>query len=118
MKRLLVLALIFGLFAGIAHAHNGMHHAMGTVTAITNTQITVKGTDGKIQSVTVAATTKYSKGTTALTLKDVKVGDHVAIHSSEKDEKLTAVEMKIGAMKGMHGDMNGMKMDSKNLSPK
>ena len=113
MKRLLALVLAFGLFAGIAQAHNGMHHVMGTVTAITETQITVKSTDGKIQTVAVAASTKYGKGTTAIALKDIKVGDHVVIHASEKDEKLTAVEVKVGAMamKGMFGDMKGMKMD-------
>jgi uncharacterized protein YgbK (DUF1537 family) len=110
MNRLLALVMTLGLFAGIAHAHNGMHHVMGTVTAITDTQITVKRTDGKIQTVTVAAATKYIKGTTALMLKDVKVGDHVVIHASEKDEKLTAVEVKVGAM-AMPGGMKGMKMD-------
>lgn len=110
MKRLLSLVLTLGLFAGIAYAHNGMHHVMGTVTTITDTQITVKATDGKIHTVAVAATTKYTKGTTALTLKDVKVGDRVVIDASEKDEKLTAVIVKVGAM-AMSGDMKGMKMD-------
>lgn len=110
MKRLLSLVLTLGLFAGIAHAHNGMHHIMGTVTTVTDTQITLKGTDGKIQKVAVAAATKYIKGTTAIALKDIKVGDHVVIHASEKDEKLTAVEVKVGAM-AMSKDMSGMKMD-------
>ena len=110
MKRLLALVLTFGLFAGIAHAHNGMHHVMGNVTAITETQITVKGTDGKSQTIAVAAATKYGKGTTTIALKDITVGDHVVIHASEKDKKLTAVEVKVGKM-AMSGDMKGMKMD-------
>jgi hypothetical protein len=84
MKRLFALILTFGLFAGIAHAHNGMHHVMGTVATITDTQIIVKGTDGKMQIVTVASSTKYNKGTTAIALRDIKVGDHVVIHASEK----------------------------------
>ena len=112
MKRLLVLLLALGTCVSAAYAHNGMHHVMGTVSAITDTQITVKGTDGKTQMVTVAATTKYIKGTTALALKDVKVGDHVVIHASEKDEKLTAIEVKVGTM-AMKGGMSGMKMGAK-----
>lgn len=109
MKRLVSLVLTLGLFAGIAYAHNGMHHVMGTVTTLSETQITVKSTDGKIQKVAIAAATKYIKGTTAIALKDIKVGDHVVIHASEKDEKLTAVEVKVGAM-AISGDMSGMKM--------
>ncbi len=39
MKRLLLLILIFGLFAGAAYAHNRMQHVMGTVTGMSDTSV-------------------------------------------------------------------------------
>ena len=110
MKRILLLILTFGLFAGAAYAHNGMIHVMGTVTAITDTSISVKAMDGKVQTVTVSGDTKYLKSDAAVGLKDIKVGDHIVIHAAKKNGQLMAAEVKVGAMKGMNGDMSGMKM--------
>ncbi|MDP9040080.1 MAG: DUF5666 domain-containing protein [Acidobacteriota bacterium] len=113
MKRLLVMVLTLGLFATAAYAHNGMIHVMGTVTSITDTSISVKGADGKIQTVAFAPTTKFLRGETAIAAKDIKVGDHTVVHATKKGEQLIAAEVKLGAMKMtvMSGDMNGMKMD-------
>jgi hypothetical protein len=113
MKRLLVLLLTLGVFAGVAYAHNGMQHVMGTVRSITDTTITVQATDGTTQTVFVSAETKYSKSDQPATLKDIKVGDHIVIHATKKGDQLKAAEVKVGAMKmkGMSGDMGGMKMD-------
>ena len=110
MKRILALILAFAAFSGIAYAHNGVEHIMGTVTEVSTTSISVKTTDGKIRTIPLAASTKYTKGTSAMSLTDVKVGDHVVVNASEKDQKLPALEVKIGAMPGM-GGMSGMKMD-------
>ena len=101
MKRILVLILALAAFSGIAYAHNGVDHIMGTVTEVSTTSISVKTMDGKIRTVPLAASTKYSKGTTAMSLTDVKVGEHVVVNASEKDKKLPALEVKIGAMPGM-----------------
>ena len=113
MKRFLVLLLTFGIFAGAAYAHNGMKHVMGTVTAISHTSVTVKGTDGRTQTVALTGETKYRKSTAAMSLTDVKVGDHIVVHVAMKGTQLTAAEVMLGAMKmqGMSGDMSGMKMD-------
>ncbi len=110
MKRLFLFVLTLGLFATTAFAHNGMIHLMGTVSAVTDNSISVKGTDGKTQTAVITATTKFSKGTAAVTLKDIKVGDRIVIDTTKKGEQFTAVEVKVGAMK-MSGDMSGMKMD-------
>lgn len=99
MKRVLLLLLTLGVFAGAAYAHNGMQHVMGTVTAITNTSITVKTTDGKAQSVAVTGDTKYSKADATVTLKEIKVGDHIVIHTTRKGDQLTAAEVKVATMK-------------------
>lgn len=114
MKRLLALVLTLGVFVGVANAHNGMQHVMGTVASLTGTSITVKATDGSSQTVLITGDTKYLKGTKAITAKEVKVGDHIVIHATKKGDQLTAVEVKVGAMKmkGMSGDMGGMKMDN------
>ena len=114
MKRMLILLLTIGAFIGTAYAHNGMIHVMGTATAVSDTSITVKTTDGKTQSVVVTSETKYSKAAKIATLKDIKAGDHLVIHATKKGDQLVAAEVKIGAMimKGMDGEMGGMKMDS------
>lgn len=114
MKSLFAVLLTLGLMASFAYAHNGMEHVMGTVTAMSDTSITVKTTDGKSQAVVLTSHTKYAKMDAAITLKDIKVGDHIVIHATKKGNELTAVEVKIGMsnMKGMQGNMEGMKMNN------
>ena len=113
MKRLLLMILALGLFSTAAFAHNGMIHIMGTVTAVADNSISVKGADGKIQKAVLAATTKFLRGDKTVTVKDIKVGDHIVIHATKKGEQLVAAEVKVGAMamNGMSGDMSGMKID-------
>ena len=114
MKRLSILALAFGLFATAAYAHNGMIHIMGTVSSITDHSISVKSTNGKIQTALFTSTTKFTKGDGTVMAKEIEVGAHVVIHATKKGDQLIAAEVKVGAMKvkGMSGDMNGMKMNS------
>ncbi|MDP9052509.1 MAG: DUF5666 domain-containing protein [Acidobacteriota bacterium] len=114
MKRLFILALTFGLITTAANAHNGMIHIMGTVSSITDHDMSVKGANGITQTAVFTATTKFSKTDMAATAKDIKVGDHVVIHATKKGGQLIAAEVKVGAMKmkGMSGDMSGMKMDN------
>ena len=111
MKKLLATLFTFVLMVGSAYAHNGMEHVMGTVASITGNSITVTTTDGKTRTVTTTADTKYSKMNAALALKDIKVGDHVVIHATKKDNKLIAATVQVGM-----GKMAGMKMDGKTSS--
>lgn len=118
MKRFLLLILTFGLFAGAAYAHNGMEHVMGTVTAMDAMSISVKTMDGTVKTVALSADTKFLKGESAITLHDIKVGDHIVIHAGKKKGKLVAAEVKVGAMKGMHGgSMSGMDMSGAKAKP-
>lgn len=110
MKRLLLLILTFSLFAGAAYAHNGMQHVMGIVTAMTESSVSVKTMHGTVQTVALTSDTKFLKGDAAITMQDIKVGDHIVIHAAKKEGKLVAAEVKVGAMKGMHSDMPGMDM--------
>ena len=98
MKRLLAVLLMVGLFAGVAYAHNGMIHVLGTVAAISDTSVTVNTPEGKAQTVVLNGETKYLKGTDAADLKSVHVGDHVVVHAVKKCEQLVAAEVKVGWM--------------------
>ncbi len=106
MKRILLLILSLGLFAGAAYAHNGMVHVMGTVTAMTDTSVSVKAINGTMQTVALTGDTKYLRGDAVVTAKDIKVGDHIVIHATGKSDQLIASEVKVAAMQ----NMNGMKM--------
>jgi hypothetical protein len=46
----------------------------------------------------------------SITVKEIKVGDHVVIHATKKDNQLTAVTVKVGM-----DNMSGVKMDNKAL---
>jgi hypothetical protein len=110
MKRTWMLLVGVVLLAGVAFAH-GDEHVMGTVTKITETAITIevagKQPDAPKKSVTVnvAASTKFEKDGASATLKDLKVGDRVAIHAAKKGDQLEAHFVKIGInMSGMQHD--------------
>ncbi len=105
MKRLFAILPTIGLMAGIAYAHGGMIHVMGTVASVTDTSITVTTMDGKTETVNFTSDTKYARMDKSITVKDIKVGDHVVIHATKKDNQLIAVTVKVG--------MAGMKMDNK-----
>src|SRR5437588_405034 len=108
MKILLAALFTLVLMVSSAYAHNGVEHVMGTVASITDNSITVTTTDGKSQNLTTTADTKYTKMDAAIALKDIKVGDHVVIHASKKNDKLIAATVQVGM-----GKMAGMKMDGK-----
>ena len=116
MKRIFLMFLAFSIFATAAYAHNGMIHVMGTVTSITDSSISVKGADGKIQTVMFAATTKFLKGESAISAKDIKVGDRTVIHATKKGDQLVASEVKLGTT-ATSGNMRGMKMDHSPATP-
>src|SRR6266851_758420 len=111
MKKVLATLFLLVLMVSSAYAHNGMEHVMGTVASITNNSITVTTTDGKSQTVTTTADTKYTKMDAAIALKDIKVGDNVVIHASKKNDKLIAATVQVGM-----GKMAGIKMDGKSSS--
>lgn len=113
MKKFIGAMIAIFLMVGIAHAHNGMEHVMGTVVSMTDTSITVKTKDGKTQTVQVTSSTKFTQMDKPVTMQELKAGDRVVIHAAKKEGKLVAAEVAVGmaGMKGMSGDMSGMKMD-------
>jgi len=77
-------------------AHGNEKHVMGTVTKVEDGSIVVKTKEGD-KTVMVLSTTKFVKGTAAVSQKDVRVGDRVVIHAMPMGDMLQATEVKIGA---------------------
>jgi hypothetical protein len=92
------------LLNSLAFAHGGMEHVMGTVNAITDHSLSVKTSDGAVTTVEFDGETKFMKGDTPATIKDVEVGSRVVIHAHKHDNSLHAAEVKMGksAASGQH----------------
>ncbi|HZC24807.1 MAG TPA: DUF5666 domain-containing protein [Candidatus Binatia bacterium] len=89
-RRTLLAALLLSAVSLLAHAHEGMIHVMGIVTALTDKSVTVEPTDKKTVEVVLTATTTYEKGAQASTWKELKVGDRVVIHAVKVKSALQA----------------------------
>jgi cell division protein FtsL len=98
MKRMIILVVVAVLAAGSLFAHGKEQHVMGTVTAMTDSSITVKTTAKDPVTVYTMAETKYEKDGAAASMKDLKVGDRVVIRAAKMGDKLMANEVRFGAM--------------------
>jgi hypothetical protein len=101
-RRTLVFALAALLLAGIplrVHAHEGMIHVIGVVTALTDKSVTVETTDKKSVDVVLAGTTTYAKDKKAAALSDLKVGDRVVIHAMKMNGALEAHTVELSEAK-------------------
>jgi hypothetical protein len=100
MKKLSLVLIGVLLLSTLALAHGGMQHILGTVTAITDTSLTVKTKEGPVQTVGYDSETKFVKGDAPATVKDVQVGTRVAIHAQKDGASLHAAQVSIGADAG------------------
>jgi hypothetical protein len=112
MKRTIAIATLLFVLSLMAVAHGKEKHVMGTVSGISDTTITVETTAKKSVTVDVSDKTKFEKSGASATLKDLKVGDRVVIHTDILGDKRVASEVQFGAkgkqsMEGMKG-MDGM----------
>ena len=90
-----ICAALFALsisFSGLAYAHGDAPHVQGTVVSTTDTAIVVKTKTGN-QTLMVDASTKVMRGKKTATLKDVKEGDRVVVHSMKHGDQLMAEEI-------------------------
>ena len=96
-----LLAIVsLALLPTIATAHGGEEHVTGTVTKISDTSVTVKTTAGKTVEIGFdAKMTTYEHAKQPIQKTDIKVGDRVAIHAMEVDEKLVAHSVELGVAK-------------------
>ena len=107
MKRTIAVVTVLFALTLMALAHGKEKHVMGTVTSISDSSVTVETTAKTSVTVQVSDKTKFEKSGAAATLKDLKVGDKVAIHADVSGDKLVANEVHFGA-KGKQS-MEGMK---------
>jgi hypothetical protein len=91
--------LALALLPAIALAHGGEEHVTGTVTAISDTSVTVKTTAGKTVEVGFDAKTTYERAKQTVQKTDIKVGDRIVIHAVEVNEKLVAHTVELGTAK-------------------
>jgi hypothetical protein len=100
MKRtslILIQLLICTLLLGtLSFAHGNMEHILGTVTEITESSLSVRTRDGATKAVKFDSETKFVKGDSEATIKDLRVGSRVVIHAHNKNNSLYAAEIKIG----------------------
>jgi hypothetical protein len=100
IRTLIAVAALIG--SVIAFAHNGIEHVMGTITAVTDTSITVETVKHTAVTVIVAPSTTFTNKDAKASLKDLKVGERVVINAKEgADKKLQAVSVKWGATSDM-----------------
>jgi hypothetical protein len=92
----LMLILAFSLVTLATLAHGTDKHVLGTVTKITDSEITVQAQDGSLQVVKIAPDTSFVKSGASATIKDLKVGDRVVIHAKPVGSDLIAHEVRFG----------------------
>lgn len=78
-------ALIAALAVPVASwAHEGhAHKVMGTISAVTDKQLEVKGTDGKTVVIALDAKTVYQLGKAKADSKILKVGERVVVEAEQ-----------------------------------
>ncbi len=101
MKQQIPMLIAILVVAAVAFAHGNEQHVMGTVTEVSEKSITVETMDKQKVTVFIVADTKFVKGTSSATLKDLKVGDRVVIHAAKAQDGLQAHMVRIGAAHAM-----------------
>ncbi len=96
MRNIVVALSLFVALAlpGSLLAHEGhKHKEMGTVVAVDASHVEIETKDAKKVSVLVNKETKYLRGKTLVTAKDIKVGERIVVTVVEKEGKKIASEI-------------------------
>src|SRR5580658_10034432 len=95
--------LTFG--AASAWAHNGIEHVMGTLSAKSDTFVTVDTPKHKMVTVLLDKTTTFSFNDKTAALGDLKLGDRVVVNAKEgADLRLHGLSVRWGANATDHAD--------------
>jgi hypothetical protein len=99
MKRIALALLLAFTVAPFLSAHEGHDHKiMGTLTAVHDTSVDVKATDGKTSTITLNDKTKILHGTMAMKVADLKTGNRVVVTATGGGkDPFVAKEIKVGA---------------------
>ncbi len=79
----------------------------GEVTAIKDTDITIKRRDGVIQTISVDENTSFKKRADSITLADIQVGDPLRATGALKGSSFVAATVNVGRMGGPGADGRG-----------
>lgn len=93
-RRILIFGLLLTCSSVLVRAHGGMIHVMGTVTAVTDSSVTVETTDKKTVEVQLTDSTTFLNGSKPADRKELKVGDRVVIHAVKVKDALQAHEVR------------------------
>ena len=96
MRRITCGLLILLAFSLVTLGHGTDKHVLGTVTKITDSEITVQAQDGSSQVVKIAPDTSFVKSGASASIRDLKVGDRVVIHAKPVGSDLIAHEVRFG----------------------
>ena len=104
-KRVIVAAVALTLSAAGAFAHNGIEHVMGTLSAKSDTSVTVETPKHTKVTVLLDPATTYNWNDKAATFNDLKLGERVVVNAKEdSSDKLHAVSVRWGANSTSHDD--------------
>jgi hypothetical protein len=96
MRKITSGLLMLLAFSLVTLGHGTDKHVLGTVTKITDSEITVQAQDGSAQVVKIAPDTSFVKSGASASIKDLKVGDRVVIHAKPVGSDLIAHEVRFG----------------------
>jgi Cu/Ag efflux protein CusF len=96
MKKSVMLLLAIVSFSLFAFAHGDLEHVIGTVVKVDGNAISVKVADGSIKVVELDDQTHILKARAEAKASDLQVGSRVVIHARKHEDRLVAVEVKIG----------------------
>jgi hypothetical protein len=82
----------------IAFAHKGIEHVMGTVSAKTDTSVTVMTVQHTSVTVLLDHSTTFSNNDATASLADLKTGERVVVNAKDNAaDKLVAISVRWGA---------------------
>ncbi|MFZ0520483.1 MAG: DUF5666 domain-containing protein [Candidatus Acidiferrales bacterium] len=96
MRKAALATAIMLAFAFAVFAHGTDKHVIGTVTKLSEAEITVQTQDNQLQVVKIAPDTSFVKSGAASSIKELKVGDRVVIHAKPVGNDLIAHEVRFG----------------------
>lgn len=101
-NKLAVLISLAMLTIGLAFAHGGAEHVMGTVVKVSTDTIEVKTAKGETKQIMIDSKTSFTKAGAKIQSSDLKEGDRVVVDAHEMKEMngmLQAESVKVGTSK-------------------
>ncbi|MDA0737371.1 MAG: hypothetical protein O2999_02415 [Nitrospirae bacterium] len=101
MKRLLALTILIAIFSCpiLVEAHGSASHVLGTVTATTQDQITIKTPKGELVTLSISPDTIFQHNGITTQEARPQVGNRLIAEAAKIDKHLMAIEIKFSTPK-------------------